>query len=267
MKFLKFLISKVFIKNISLIIIISVIIVYGTLFFLDIFTLHGKTMPVPDFYGMSISEVDSCTIANELRFEITDSVYNVNEEKGVVLEQNPKPNFHVKRNRTIFLTINAFFPERVKVPDLVGISLRDARAKLESFGLLIDKIISKPDLANNNVLAQKIDGIDILPGEIIEKGSKIDLIVGKITDEKTYVPSILSLSVDQARIVLNRNELNLGAIIYDSSIETFEDSTNAKIWKQVPSPNSKKNIRLGSSIDVWLKALKAKSEQEELESL
>jgi beta-lactam-binding protein with PASTA domain len=145
--------------------------------------------------------------------------------------------------------------------------LRDAKAKLESFGLKINRIIDKPDLANNNVLGQKMNGMDILPGEIVEKGSKIDLIVGKITDKKTYSPSLISLSVDQAKIILDRAELNLGAIVYEASIENDIDSAKARIWKQVPSPSSKNVIRLGGSIDVWLKTIDSEPEQEETESL
>jgi hypothetical protein len=46
--------------------------------------------------------------------------------------------------------------------------------------------------------------------------------------------------------------LNVGAVIYDSSIVDFEDSLFAFIWRQRPAYDEGTLINLGSTVDVWL---------------
>jgi hypothetical protein len=46
--------------------------------------------------------------------------------------------------------------------------------------------------------------------------------------------------------------LNTGALIFDSSILTPEDSLNAIVWRQYPSTSNTRIINSGSSVDLWL---------------
>ncbi|NJK97863.1 MAG: hypothetical protein HC905_25790 [Bacteroidales bacterium] len=46
--------------------------------------------------------------------------------------------------------------------------------------------------------------------------------------------------------------MNIGAVVYDNSVETYEDSVKAVIWKQQPEYRSNSTISLGSPIDVYL---------------
>jgi hypothetical protein len=47
--------------------------------------------------------------------------------------------------------------------------------------------------------------------------------------------------------------LNVGAVIYDGTIYTMEDSAKAFVWKQRPSyEENKELINLGASVDIWL---------------
>ena len=55
---------------------------------------------------------------NKIKFQVIDSVYTNLVPSGCVAEQNPKPGFKVKKWRNIVLTINAFNPEMVAMPDL-----------------------------------------------------------------------------------------------------------------------------------------------------
>ena len=126
--------------------------------FLRIFTRHGQALSVPDLTGYSLEEVDSLLTERNLRFHVVDSVYNTNFPRGSVTDQNPHPEFKVKENRTIFLTINAFNPEFISMPNVVGVSLRQATAIIETAGLKIGKLIYVPDIAKDNVLKQRLMG-------------------------------------------------------------------------------------------------------------
>jgi len=252
MNFLKFLISRLFMKHlliaISIILFMSII----TLLFLRIFTRHGQAYSVPDITGLSIPEADSILSAKELRYQIVDSVYNPNLTRGSIIDQNPRPEFKVKENRTIFLTINAFNPEIIRMPNIVGVSLRQARAILQTAGLDIGNLSYIPDIAVNNVLQQKYNGNVIEEGDSIVKGSQIDLVLGRGSNEKTTAPDLVGLFFEQAKERISHRYLNIGAVIYDASFEDAEDSINAFVWKQKPEFAEDALMNLGSSVDIWL---------------
>ena len=255
MDFLRFLASKLFWKHFALAILISVFVLIFALVFLRIYTRHGQAFSVPDLRGLSITETKQVLESKKLTFQIIDSVYNNYVAPGCVVEQNPPPDFKVKENRTIFLTINAFNPEMVLMPNVVGVSLRQAQAIIETAGLIIGRLNYVPDIAVNNVLEQKYKGIMIESGDSVPKGSKIDLVVGRgLSDEKTAAPYLIGMDLESAINKITSRYLNVGAIIYDSSIVDFEDSLYAFIWKQNPVYDDETLINLGSTVDVWVTA-------------
>jgi beta-lactam-binding protein with PASTA domain len=255
MNFLKFLSSRLFLKHlliaISIILSMSIIV----LLFLRIYTRHGQAFSVPDITGLTIPEADSILAAKELRYQIVDSVYNANLTRGSIIDQNPRPEFKVKENRTIFLTINAFNPEIIRMPNIVGVSLRQARAIVQTAGLNIGKLTYIPDIAVNNVLQQKYNGDVIEEGDSIIKGSQIDLVLGRgLSNEKTAAPDLVGLFFEQAKERITHRYLNLGAVIYDASLEDAEYSIDAFVWRQKAEFSEDALMNLGSSVDIWLTA-------------
>ena len=148
----QFLTSKDFFKHLGLAAAIAVIIVVLTLLWLSIYTRHGQSYPVPDLYGLSIEEAEKVVKDNKLRFQVIDSVYTNIVPRGCVVEQNPVAGFEVKKNRRIMVSINAFKPEMVEMPNLLDLSKRQALALIESSGLEIGKLNYKADLAVDYVL-------------------------------------------------------------------------------------------------------------------
>lgn len=253
MKFLSFLISKVFLKNLSIAISIVVVAIFGSLLFLHIYTGHGRVRLVPDFNGMSTEEVEKATKKHKLQFVIIDSIYSQQVEKGHVVLQHPEPGFNVKKNRKIFLIINAVKPEMIKVPNVVGLTLRQARSLLQTSGFIIGKLSFVPDLARNNVLKQKNNGIEIEEGDSLKKDAIIDLVLGKgLSNQKTPVPDLVSYDLEIAKQKILGSSLNLGAYTFDETIENEEDSITAFIWKQNPEYAEDYRIPLGSSVYIWL---------------
>ncbi len=251
--FLKFLVSRIFWKHLTIIAGIAIFITLSVFIGLKIYTKHGKAYAVPDLRGLTVEEAEMVTRARRLRFKVSDSVFISHESRGTVIDQNPAPNFRVKENRTIFLTINAMNPERVPMPDVTGVSLRQARAIIETRGLEVGKLIYVPDIAMNNVLRQQYEDDDIKPGEMVTRGERIDLVLGEgLSTRTTYVPDLLYLTLEEARNRILESSLNLGATLYDKTVENEEDSLNAFIWRQRPEYEEDIQIRLGSIIDLWL---------------
>lgn len=253
MTLFKFLTSKTFFKHLLYAIGIITALLILTFLILKVYTHHGQALSVPDFTGLTLEEVHKKAKKNKLRIEVSDSIFNNNLPKGTVIEQNPISGFKVKKNRRIFIVLNAFNPEKVKMPNIVGVSHRQAEAVLKNAGLEIGRLIHVPDIAVNNVLKQKYNSKEIEEGTMVPKGSKIDLVLGMgLSNQKTQVPNLDHYTLERAKNRILRSALNIGAIIYDESIEDATDSTEAKVWRQYPSFKENKMIRLGSSLDLWL---------------
>ena len=253
MSILKFIFSKAFLKNLLIAGILGLVIVSGTFIWLKIYTKHGQTITVPDLTGLTEEEVQIITDSKLLRFEIVDSIFNKDLPRGTVAKQNPLPGSKVKENRRLYLTMNAVNPEKVTMPAVTGVSLRQARAILETYGLSLGKISYKPDIAVNVVLEQRYKDTLAIPGMIIVKGSEIDLVLGKgLSNELTEVPNLTGFNLYLAKQFLSDRYLNVGAIIYDNSIQSQDDSTLSFIWKQRPGWEENNLLQLGENVDVWL---------------
>lgn len=222
--------------------------------FLFIFTRHGQSYPVPSFNGLKQSEVVKLANKYKLRVEVTDSVYILTRKPGTVVEQNPAAGTKVKQNRRILLTINARNPKKVEMPNIVGVTLRQAKAILDQQGLIVGNLIFVPDIAVNNILEQKYKGKQIEPGTLIAKGSRVDLILGRgMQNEKAGLPLLIGLNQSESRSKLIDASLNLGQVKYDETIKDYKDSLNALVYSQYPAFSENDNsISFGARVDIWL---------------
>jgi len=218
--------------------------------YIDIYTHHDEHIVLPGFYGVHIQDLDSICQELDLRYIIIDSVFNKKEEKGIILEQDPRAGTNVKENRRIYFTINALQNKVITFPYITDLSLRQTVRKLESLGLVVGELEYKPDLAKNVVLNQKVNGIQIKQGQELFLGTIVDLVIGSgLSDKTTSIPNLLGLNLQQAQTEIKVASLNLGAVIFDEGII---DSTNAMVYKQNPKLNEKIKVKLGTSIDIYI---------------
>jgi beta-lactam-binding protein with PASTA domain len=249
----EFFISKTFVKNLALAVALMVGLVIVLLIWLNIYTRHGQARPVPDFYGLNLEESAMLARKNKLKIQIIDSVYTTVVPSGCVAEQNPGPGFKVKKRRRIMLTINAFNPEMVRVPNLVGLAYRQAIATIQSEGLEVGGRSYIPDVSVNYVIKQLHNGKEVAEGDSIQKGSVIDLVLGKgLSNQRTPVPDLIGLKLETARNTLIYASLSLGAFVFDNTIATADDSLNAFVFKQIPEYKENSTLQLGSGLYVWL---------------
>ena len=208
--------------------------------FLRIYTHHGHTISVPDFKGLNLNRATQIALHEDLQLQIIDSTFIDYMPKGCIVDQNPRPGTHVKKNRTIFITTNAFNRAKVSVPKVAGLSYRQGKATLEMHGLRVGSLIYRPDFAKNNILKQMHNGEEIAEGTLIDKGSSIDLVLGETQFE----------AVNE----LNNAYLNVGKVVIENAA-TITDSMNARVYRQEPAyygPGARAS--LGGKIDIWLKA-------------
>lgn len=231
--------------------------------FLKFFTRHNEELAVPDFTTMTMDDAKALAKKSNLRLDVVDSVFIKRLERGVVYSQNPQAGDAVKKNRRILITINSNVPQMTIMPNVVGYSLRQASAELMSRGLSVGKLIYQHDIATNNVLSQQINGHKISSGSSIETETAVDLVLGLNPDDsRTYVPYVVGYTSDLAINALNDNSLNVGKILYDNTVNNYQDSIRAVVYNQTPMPSvhtkgdeervEAKPLTRGSKVDIYL---------------
>ena len=98
-------------------------------------THHGETIKVPNLKGLSADKMEELIDASDLTYEVSDCTYTADKPPLTVLSQYPLPNALVKSGRKIYITINSETPPTIKLPTLVGLSVRSAEQQLFIAGL------------------------------------------------------------------------------------------------------------------------------------
>lgn len=260
---LKFLISRYFWSNLLLAGIIIVVIGLVANFTLGIITKHGEEIKVPDLKGVPLKRAVEILEQKGLKYFIKDSVFSENAPKMSIVEQDPLADQNVKSNRIIYLTVNALdVPEvMIKMDQLHG-SYREVKSYLEGLGFKIGEKIERKGSFDDVVIEVVVAGGRKINEDIeLPRGSKINLVV-EVTklskkseetdeDEETVLlPDLNDLTLEEARTMLRRLELNIGSVIPKSK---DTDTSNATIWKQKPSYKPNKTIEKGTEIDLYIK--------------
>ena len=179
MSLLKFVTSKVFLKQIVLAIVVLVILSFFVLRFLKYSTNHNDFVEVPELKGKTLNVVQIEINDNELQMVVQDSAnYNPNYPKYSVISQKPEAGSLVKENRKIYLTLNPSGYRKIAVPLIIRRTLRQARPTLEALGFKVGSITYVNDIGKDEVIAIKHKGKTVDAGTLLEKTSKIDLVLG-----------------------------------------------------------------------------------------
>ena len=240
-------------RHLLLAVAVVVLLVAAAYFLLKNVTMHGEEIPVPDFSNLTVVEASELAARKEMRVEVTDSVFVKRMKRGAVYRQNPAPGNKVKKGRRIHLIINAVNPKEITMPDLVGHSMRQAKAELLSRGLVLGQLIYVHDIATNNVLRQLLDGKEVEPGTMIESESVIDLVVGlNAVDEVAVAPYLPGLKYLSAIEAIHDHSLNVGDVVFDETVKDYEDSLNAVVFFQKPMPSDTVIVNMGDSVSFHL---------------
>ena len=241
------------VRNLLICFVLVVVMIVGAMVFLNVVTKHNQELTVPDLTNLSVEEAASVAAGLGMRTDVTDSVFVKRMRRGAVYRQNPAPGNKVKEGRRIALTINAVNAKKVTMPNLIGYSMRQAKAELLSRGLILGRLIYVQDMATNNVLKQLYRNNEIEPGTQIESESVVDLVVGlNDIDNRTYVPDVYGLKNNRAVETVLDHSLNVKALRFDKSVRDYDDSLNAVVYKQVPEPNDSMSVSMGDAVELYL---------------
>lgn len=214
------------------------------------YTRHGVAVQVPKVENEPFEKAARRVKKQNLQVKRQVGRYNPRVGQNVVVDQNPPPNAKVKPGRRVYLTVNAGKAPVVDLPDLNGISIREAKNRVSSLGLEVGTV--KPDSIpspyRGTVTRQRPEA-----GDSLEKGGTVDLwySTGMGTDT-VQVPGVVGHPVEAARAFLLRHKLRTIVLGRDESSSVSAD-TSAPRWfvrKQGRAPDTP--ARAGTEIRLFV---------------
>jgi len=202
---------------------------------------HDFLHEVPSVVGLSEREAKKLLSKNDLEVKVMGEQYS-NLPEGQVVVQNPKENSVVKSGRRIQIWLSRG-QNLLEIPSLVGTNLLTAQSLIQQQGLVIDKITYIPkDLPYNEILATDPD-----LSKPVAKGSKISFLVSgsaNSSDLNLTVPDVIGYPVEDAKFILESEQLLLGNII---SKESEGSESGIVLGTSIPAG---RNVNLSTKIDL-----------------
>lgn len=172
------LLKNIYVKNMLMMIGAFVGLVIIVLFLLNFYTKHNESITVPTVKGLQVQDAAGILESSDLRYEISDSIFQAEGAPGSIIEQIPKEQSKVKKGRTVFLVIKAKGVQLVSVPELKDYSRRQAEAQLASLGFNKVTIQEVPAAYKGLVISISYRGKQLTPNQKIPKGSPLVMTVG-----------------------------------------------------------------------------------------
>jgi beta-lactam-binding protein with PASTA domain len=119
------------------------------------FAIHGAEVQVPSLKGMTVADARSQTAGMGLNLEVDNRYYSSDVAAGHILSQSPAPSTVVRREWRVRVA-ESLGPQKVDVPQTVGIDERMAALKLRRAGLEVGVTaqLAYGSVAAGTVLAQ-----------------------------------------------------------------------------------------------------------------
>ena len=172
---------------------------------MPLYTRQGSSVEVPDVRRASFEEARARLEGLGLRVAREARRFDPAQPRASVTDQSPSGGTLVKPGRLVLLTVNEGRQPRLRMPSLVGASLREARSRATGLGLRIAEETADtiPSPYRNTVTQQ-------LPtaGDSVTAGTAITLWYSTgPSDRYEVVPDVVGMTVAEARAELLKNRL------------------------------------------------------------
>jgi eukaryotic-like serine/threonine-protein kinase len=153
--------------------------------------LGEETVDVPDVVGER--ERQATEILEEAGFEVETERRASNRTKGEVFRQDPEAGEALEEGGTVTLLISSG-PATVEVPDLSGLTEKEAEERLEEEGLELGEVTeaASDDIEEGQVVSQSVAA-----GTSVRTGTPVDVAIST-GPEPTVVPSVVGFTEEAA---------------------------------------------------------------------
>lgn len=213
------------------------------------FVIHGAEVKVPALKGMTVVDARSQTAGLGLNLEVDNRYYSSDVAAGHILTQSPPSGTVVRREWRVRVS-ESLGPQKVDVPDTVGMDEHFAALKLRRLGLSVGTTAHLPwsDNAEGAVLAQDppahAQGIE---------GPSINLLVAAPTDQIPdgfVMPDFAGVPIVTAQAMLEHVGLKLGTPSYvDVSVPPVSQGNTPSTPPQAPGSVIAQQPLAGARVD------------------
>lgn len=172
---------------------------------------HGEECFVPHITKMSLKAARVKLKENGLKLTVALEEFNADYPKGTIISQLPEQGASVKKGMSVRVTVSKGSAS-AEVPNLRGVTLREAKFKLEKEGLVMGDILWYND--------QNLpDGVIIesrpFAGTVMKLNAEVLLVVNRRqTDILVTVPDFVGLDLSEVIVIAEENNLLIGEINY-----------------------------------------------------
>lgn len=168
---------------------------------------------VPELSGMTVEEATLALEELELLLKVDKEVTSAEYAEGLIVSQDPMAEMIVKAGKTITVNISKGV-EAGTIPNVIGKTQGDAVFLIESNGYTRGGVSEEnSDMPVGIVIRQSPSA-----GTEAEEGTSVSLVISKgPAAVPTVVPTLIGLDVDDAKALLERENLALGEISYAPS--------------------------------------------------
>ncbi|MFE0404977.1 MULTISPECIES: Stk1 family PASTA domain-containing Ser/Thr kinase [Streptomyces] len=194
-------------------------------------TASNDSVAVPSLIGESENAARELLANVDLKLGEVKKDECENQPKGKICSQSPDSKREVDKGSTVDVVVSTGAP-KVTVPSVIGISLEDAREKLEG-----DDFQFTIKTETREVSAEEPGTVldqDPQRGEEVEKGSTITLTVAKEQEQST-VPDVVGRTCDEAKAQMQDNDLTGNC----TEVETQDPNQVGKVISTSPTAGSK----------------------------
>ena len=197
-----------------------------------------------DYSGMTQDEVNAQEQVASGQIVVNwEQEYSNNYAAGYVYKQSPVAGRTVREGQSVTLTVSLGV-QYVTVPDLTNYLQADGEQQLKDLGVSV--LVTQA--VDETVAAGSIIRTDPAAGSQVAAGTTVVVYVSRPqVSTTTKVPSLIGMSVDNARSLLVQNKLGLG-----SQTEQYSDQPAGAIISQ--SPGAGAAARLNSRVSVVVSA-------------
>jgi beta-lactam-binding protein with PASTA domain len=153
-----------------------------------------QKVAVPTVVGADQANAEAKLRQDGFRVDTTQKT--AEQPAGQVIGQDPTGGTKAKKGSTVTLTVSAG-PAQVAVPQVVGLTVSSARARLQKAGLQP----SEREENSDTVLKGKVISVSPAEGQKVDKGSSVTLVVSS-GKTQADVPDVTGKSFDEAQSTL-----------------------------------------------------------------
>lgn len=178
---------------------------------------HRPVRSVPDLKGKSVLESLELLSQANLALKKDGEQFDSSTPAGTVLEQNPAAGSKVREGKIVRVTVSQG-GEKVLVPSLAGLELREAEIQLRQKNLALGELseIYSLRFAQNRVVSQ-----DPEPNGVAEKNSLVSLTVSKGSPPEgtLLVPDFTSKPLEEAQKWAKSHKVEISSVVQESSLQ------------------------------------------------